>query len=80
MSNDFMVRIEFVAGTIRGNAARQAIAFAKKLDTGVVYNFNGAEISAYPESSEYALEEQYKEYTGDFANDWRCKAPHLGSD
>ena len=62
MNNDFMVRIEFTAGTIRENAARQAIAFAKKLDTGVVYNFNGAEICAFPTSSEYALEQQYQDY------------------
>ena len=62
MSNDFMVRIEFVAGTDRDMAARQAMAFAKKLDTGVVYNFNGAEICAFPTSSEYVLEQQYQDY------------------
>ena len=60
MSNDFMVRIEFVAGTIRENAARQAIEFAQRFDTGVSYNFNGAEIHAWPTSSEYALEQQYQ--------------------
>lgn len=62
MSNDFMVRIEFVAGTNRDNAAKQAIAFAKKIDEWVVYNFNGAEICANPDSSEYALEQQYQNY------------------
>jgi len=62
MSNDFMVRIEFIAGTNREDAARQAIAFAKKLDAGVTYNFNGAEICAWPTSSEYALEQQYQNY------------------
>lgn len=80
MSNDFMVRIEFIAGTNREDAARQAIAFAKKLDAGITYNFNGAEICAWPTSSEYALEQQYNRYFGDYKNDWRIKAPHLGPD
>lgn len=62
MSNDFVVPIEFINSVTREQAAYQAIAFAKKLDTGVVYNFNGAEIYAFPESSEYALEQQYQDY------------------
>ena len=80
MENDFVVYIEFINEVSREQAAYQAIAFAKKFDIGVKYNFGGATIVAWPTSSLYALEEQYKEYTGDFANDWRCKAPHLGSD
>ena len=60
MSNDFMVRIEFIAGTDRDEAARQAIEFAQRFNTGVCYNFNGAEIHAWPTSSEYALEQQYQ--------------------
>ena len=62
MDNKFMVHIEFIAGTDRGKAAQQAIAFAKKLDTGVAYKFNGAEIYAWPTSSESALEQQWNDY------------------
>jgi hypothetical protein len=55
------IRIEFTAGDTFEVAASQAIAFARKIDESVVYNWNGIDIYLNKHSTEFAAQSQWKE-------------------
>ena len=54
------VRIEFTAGDTFEVAASQAIAFARKIDESVVYNWNGIDIYLNKHSTEFTAKSQWE--------------------
>lgn len=55
------IRIEFTVGDTFDVAASQAIAFARKIDESVVYNWNGVDIYLNKHSTEFAAKSQWEE-------------------